>query len=309
MGTPVRSTDPADHVVAHRVPVRGQVLRWAPVINTDSWSGGRTSRKVRRPRDHVLFVWFVRHRVCRTPTPLAQLAAGAGATNRKVCVDTVRVGVNRVARGLISCGPAADPGRSVSRVPPIGRVGHDGHSGHSKSALCFPLNALAYRHLPVKSVAELTRWRRRFRICPFFWCSACAILASMKQGLKIVPPPSVPMAVARALAKSFFSTATGVFTLRVHRGHFYQWNGGHWSAMDTDDVRGEVYRQLEHAHYEHPEKGTLPFAPSQGKVNNVMDTLRAIVELDTNVEAPCWTDAASVDRLPANEGASAIKCW
>ena len=48
----------------------------------------------------------------------------------------------------------------------------------------------------------------------------------MKQGLKIVPPPSVPMAVARALAKSFFSTATGVFTLRVHRGHFYQWNGG-----------------------------------------------------------------------------------
>ena len=79
--------------------------------------------------------------------------------------------------------------------------------------------------------------------------------------------------------------------------------------MDTDDVRGEVYRQLEHAHYEHPEKGTLPFAPSQGKVNNVMDTLRAIVELDTNVEAPCWTDAASVDRLPANEGASAIKCW
>ena len=186
MGTPVRSTDPADHVVAHRVPVRGQVLRWAPVINTDSWSGGRTSRKVRRPRDHVLFVWFVRHRVCRTPTPLAQLAAGAGATNRKVCVDTVRVGVNRVARGLISCGPAADPGRSVSRVPPIGRVGHDGHSGHSKSALCFPLNALAYRHLPVKSVAELTRWRRRFRICPFFWCSACAILASMKQGLKIV---------------------------------------------------------------------------------------------------------------------------
>ena len=28
---------------------------------------------------------------------------------------------------------------------------------------------------------------------------------------------------------------------------------------------------------------------------------RAIVELDTNVEAPCWTDAASVDRLPANE--------
>ena len=109
MGTPVRSTDPADHVVAHRVPVRGQVLRWAPVINTDSWSGGRTSRKVRRPRDHVLFVWFVRHRVYRPPTPLAQLAAGAGATNRNVCADTVRVGVNRVAKRLDLVRPRGRP--------------------------------------------------------------------------------------------------------------------------------------------------------------------------------------------------------
>ena len=100
MGTPVRSTDPADHVVAHRVPVRGQVLRWAPVINTGSRPGRRTSRKVSRARDHVKFVWFVRHRVCRPPTPLKELAAGAGATNRNVSVDTVRVGVNRVAKML-----------------------------------------------------------------------------------------------------------------------------------------------------------------------------------------------------------------
>ena len=80
-----------------------------PVINTDSWSGGRTSRKVRRPRDHVLFVWFVRHRVCRPPTPLAQLAAGAGATNRNVCADTVRVGVNRVAKRLDLVRPRGRP--------------------------------------------------------------------------------------------------------------------------------------------------------------------------------------------------------
>ena len=110
MGTPVRSTDPADHVVAHRVPVRRQVPYWAPVINTGSrlenWApvintgsrpGRRTSREVSRARDHVKFVWFVRHRVCRPPTPLKELAAGAGATNRNVSVDTVRVGVNRVA--------------------------------------------------------------------------------------------------------------------------------------------------------------------------------------------------------------------
>ena len=71
--------------------------------------------------------------------------------------------------------------------------------------------------------------------------------------------------------------------------------------MDTDDVRGEVYRQLEHAQCEHPQKGTQPFAPSKGKIDNVLDALRAIVELDANAEAPCWTDAASLVRFPANE--------
>ena len=95
------------------------------------------------------------------------------------------------------------------------------------------------------------------------------------------------MAVARALVRSFFSTSAGVITLRAHRGHFYKWNGQHWYAVDTDDVRGEAYRRLEHAHYEHPQKGTQPFAPSKGKIDNVVDALRAIVELDTNVEVPC----------------------
>ena len=41
--------------------------------------------------------------------------------------------------------------------------------------------------------------------------------------------------------------------------------------------------------------------PSQGKINNVVDALRPIVELDTNAEAPCWIDAASRDQPPANE--------
>ena len=100
MGTPVRSTDPADHVVAHRVPVRGQVPRWAPVINTGSRPGGRTSRKVSRPRDHAHFVWFVRNRVCHPPTPIAQLAAGAAATNSHVDIDTVRIALNRLAPTL-----------------------------------------------------------------------------------------------------------------------------------------------------------------------------------------------------------------
>ena len=135
----------------------------------------------------------------------------------------------------------------------------------------------------------------------FFYRFACAILASMKEVLKIVPPPLIPMAVARALVKAFFSTPAGVLTLRFHRGDFYRWNGRHWLVMDPKDVRGDVYRRLEHAHYKHPKNGTQPFAPSQGKIDNVVDALRAVVELDTNAVAPCWTDAAGSVRPPANE--------
>ena len=93
---PIRSTDPA----ASPGSVSGQVWEWGTKINTGSRPGGRTSRKVPRPRDHVQFVWFVRHRVCRPPTPLKELAAGAGATNCRVDIDTVRIALNRLAPTL-----------------------------------------------------------------------------------------------------------------------------------------------------------------------------------------------------------------
>ena len=53
--------------------------------------------------------------------------------------------------------------------------------------------------------------------------------------------------------------------------------------------------------FKHPEKGTLPFAPSQAKIDNVVDTLRAVVELDTKAAAPCWTGAAGPVQPSANE--------
>ena len=69
-------------------------------INVGSRPGGPTGHQVRRPRDHVHFVWFVRNRVCHPPTPIAQLAAGAAATNSHVDIDTVRIALNRLAPTL-----------------------------------------------------------------------------------------------------------------------------------------------------------------------------------------------------------------
>ena len=93
---PVRSTDPA----ASPGPVSGQVREWGTKINAGLRPGGRTGDEVLRPRDDVHFVWFVRNRVCRPPTPLKELVAGTAATNRHVEIDTVRIALNRLAPTL-----------------------------------------------------------------------------------------------------------------------------------------------------------------------------------------------------------------
>ena len=91
VGTPVRSTDAADHVAASS---RCRSAARSGSGRTEDQRGFQTRRpyrptRCRRPRDHVHFVWFVRNRVCHPPTPIAQLAAGA-ARPRIVTSTSIR---------------------------------------------------------------------------------------------------------------------------------------------------------------------------------------------------------------------------
>ena len=108
-----------------------------------------------------------------------------------------------------------------------------------------------------------------------------------------VPPPKRPLAVARDLARALYTDREGRVLLRAHRGGFYQWNGRFWREVDKRDVRGAAYEWLEHAYYDHPKHGELPFDPSRRKIDDVIDALRAAVLLDSSIEAPCWTDGAT----------------
>ena len=111
---PVRSKDHA----ASPGPVGGQVREWGAKINAGLIPGGRTGDEVRRPRDDVHFVWFVRNRVCGPPTPHKELAAGAAATNRHVDIDTVRIALNRLAPTLdLPVRPRGRPRKKLSRPP------------------------------------------------------------------------------------------------------------------------------------------------------------------------------------------------
>ena len=107
---------------------------------------------------------------------------------------------------------------------------------------------------------------------------------------RVVSPPSRPMAVARSLAKALYTDSDGVVLLRDHRGDCYRWTGTCWREIDRRDVRAAAYEWLEHATFDHPKHGMVPFDPARRKIDDVIDALRAVVLLNSTKEAPCWTN-------------------
>jgi putative DNA primase/helicase len=106
---------------------------------------------------------------------------------------------------------------------------------------------------------------------------------------RIVPAPTEPMAVARKVAGALYVSPAGDLILRVHKGDFYLWTGTHYSEIDQPDVRSAMYHWLEHAKYEVPKLGHVPFSPDRRKIDFAIDALRAITLLDSGKDAPCWT--------------------
>jgi len=105
----------------------------------------------------------------------------------------------------------------------------------------------------------------------------------------VLPAPSRPMAVARRFVQDRYLRG-GDLVLRSYRGDFYQWNGTHYAEVDRRDVRARAYEFVEHAIYQHPKDGPLPFAPTQRKIADLLDALHAVVLVDSSAEAPLWID-------------------
>ena len=111
------------------------------------------------------------------------------------------------------------------------------------------------------------------------------------------PPPSSPMAVARAIAEGY-KTADGTLTLRRWRGTWMLWDGTHWAEAEDTALRKRIYTRLEHATYANTE-GSKPWSPNKAKIANLLDALTAITHLPEDVDAPAWTGGQH--REPASE--------
>jgi putative DNA primase/helicase len=110
-----------------------------------------------------------------------------------------------------------------------------------------------------------------------------------------LPPPTVPMDVARVLARERFTHASDCPTLRHWRGGWWQWRTSRWDEVDYRATRAEAYRFTERATYmstnSKGEDELKPWAPNRHKVADLLEALAAISHLSDNVSQPSWIDA------------------
>jgi putative DNA primase/helicase len=108
---------------------------------------------------------------------------------------------------------------------------------------------------------------------------------------QILPPPTDPMAVAREFIKAKFTCGEDV-TLRYWRGGWWIWHTSHWVELEDGTVKSGLYQFTEKAIYlsRANRAGFLEWSPTQGKINNLMDALRAVCLLRSDIDQPSWLD-------------------
>ena len=104
---------------------------------------------------------------------------------------------------------------------------------------------------------------------------------------RMLPPPTLPMQVARDLVDQYFRSA-GVRTLVYWRGGWWSWRQQRWALVERDAVSKAVYHFTEQA-FCISDKGELKrWAPTQSKVSHVVHALRSLCLLSERVEQPAW---------------------
>jgi hypothetical protein len=64
-----------------------------------------------------------------------------------------------------------------------------------------------------------------------------------------LPPPSQPMAVARAFTEAHHTHEFGALLLRHWRGGWWRWQTTHWAEVEHRAVREVAYRFTENAYF------------------------------------------------------------
>jgi putative DNA primase/helicase len=121
--------------------------------------------------------------------------------------------------------------------------------------------------------------------------------AEQEASAQILPPPSMPMAVARVFVaeRCLFE---GIPTLRHWRGGWWEWKSSHWYEMEDRAMRSTLWKFTEHAVYVAGD-GLAPWAPNRRKIGDLTEALAAICILPGDVDQPGWLDSATTGIIVA----------
>jgi len=120
-----------------------------------------------------------------------------------------------------------------------------------------------------------------------------AVPVPAAESAKLLPPPSVPMDVARAFAAMEFLHPDGQPTLRHWRGGWWDWQRSRYVEIESRAVRARAYEFTEHARFERTNKKSgeteaVGWAPNRSKISDLLEALAAVTHLADDVSQPGW---------------------
>jgi putative DNA primase/helicase len=109
---------------------------------------------------------------------------------------------------------------------------------------------------------------------------------------RLVLPHDEPVRVAEEFVNQHFRTPDDLFTLLYHRGSYYHWVGTHYAIVATKGIRSQLYAFLKDA-WTMRDGVVVPFRPTQGKVNAILDALESGIYCEEEVDPPFWIEPAT----------------
>jgi putative DNA primase/helicase len=107
----------------------------------------------------------------------------------------------------------------------------------------------------------------------------------------LLPAPGHPMGCARRFVEARLHHPERPLVL-FQGGQFYRWDRTCWPVFDEKDVRTQSYRFTESASYMHvAPDGSMerkPWQPTQRKIGDFVDALRAVAAEPTSIPSPSW---------------------
>ncbi|MBF0548877.1 MAG: hypothetical protein HQM08_30945 [Candidatus Riflebacteria bacterium] len=132
-------------------------------------------------------------------------------------------------------------------------------------------------------------------------------------GKRIIFSVNQPFKNAQLFVKELFSSDLNRKTLRHYASMFMNWRDNRYSEISLDTIKNKVYDFLDKSvvdktnrngevvvNKDTGEKEVDPFSPNKGKVENVLDALKADVHLTPDAENPSWLYRTECT-FPANE--------